>query len=176
MSYGNNFIEDHHVINAIVPVSDFAQGDVTTDEVCMARHNHLTFLVMTGVNGSEHDIVFTVNSCSSIGAGNTTRIPFQYSYTLGDSLVSRNTWSDYATATAAAGYNTDVTASNSAANRSFCIDVDADDLSSTSGVHHEYCSLTMTECGGDVILGNVIAILSEPRFSTDGGDHLNENA
>ena len=128
MSHGNNFIEDHHVINSVVPVADFAGSNVTTDEVCMSRYNHLTFLVVTGVNGSAHDLIFTVNSCSSIAAGNTTAIGFQYSYTLGDSLVSRNTWSDYATATSS-GYTSVTAASNSAANRSFCIDVDAEDLS-----------------------------------------------
>ncbi len=175
MSHGNNFIEDHHVINLVVPVADFITGDVTTDEVCMSRYNHCAFIVATGVNGSEHDIGFTVESCSTIGAGNNTAIGFQYTQTLGDSLVSINTWADYVTATST-GFMTVTAASNSAANRTFIIDVDAEDLSATAGVQHEYVRLVMAESGADAITGCVIAILSEPRFSTDGSHHLNENA
>jgi len=176
MSHGNNFIEDHHVINLVIPAADFAAGDVTTDEVCMSRYNHLAFIVPTGAHAGSDEIVFTVNSCSSIGAGNTTRIPFRYSYSLGDSLASINTWSDYATGTAANGWETDIAGSSSAGNQTFCIDVDAENLSVTAGVQHEYCSLTMTECASDGITGCVIAILSEPRYSTDGSHHQNENA
>lgn len=167
------FLEEQHVVNSIVPVADFIASNKTTDEVCMSRWNHCTWLVVTGANGSAHDMKFTVNSCSTIAAGNTTAIPFDYTYSLGDSLTSRNTWADY-TRVAAAGIMSVTAATNSAANRMFCIDIDADMLSVTSNVQHEYASLTLTESGGDAITGCVITILSDPRFATDGGDHVDE--
>jgi hypothetical protein len=162
------FMENHQVVNLVVPVADVFAGDKTTPEVKMDKWDHCTFLVVTGANASGDEPMFVVESCSTAAGANNTAIPFQYSYTPnGESEAHRGTWYAYA-ATATTGIQTNPT---SAKNLMHVIDFDAADLSSTSGVHHEYARLVVTESGSSGITGCVLAILSNPRYATDADGH-----
>jgi len=162
------FMEDHQVINLVVPVADFIAGGKTTPEVKMDKWNHLTFLVVTGANAGGDEPKFEVESCSDSSGSNNTAIGFQYTSTpAGETEAHRGTWAAYSAKTSD-GYQTNPT---SAVNLMHCIEVDAADLSSTSNVHHEYVRLVCTESGSSGITGCILAILSNPRWATDADGH-----
>ncbi len=157
------FVENHHITNLLVPVADVFSGSKTTDEVKMSDFDLATFLAISGANAGDEPI-FTVQSCSDSAGSNATGIPFDYTSTTGRSAKTmRDTWANYARATAS-GYSKD----SSAANMIWAIDVHAAELSQTAGVKHEYIRLVTTESGSNGITGCVICILSDPRFAKDG--------
>lgn len=166
------FMEDNHVISLLVPVADVFTGDKTTNEVCMKRWDHATFLVITGANGSADEPKFTVESCSDTSGSNNTAIGFDYTSTDGETQTNRNDWAAYSRKTSS-GYQTNPT---SAVNLMHCIEVDAAELSQTSNVHHEYCRLKIEESGSSGITGCVICILSDPRFTADADSHEDETS
>ncbi len=166
MAEGIRFMENHRVINSVIPVADFIATDVETDEVNMENWNHCTFLVITGANGSADEPKFLVESCSDASASNNTAIAFDYTSTPGPALLSRQDWANYTRKTSA-GYQTDT---DSAIGLMHCIEVDAAELSSTAGVQHEFVRLLCEESGSTGITGCVITILSEPRFAIDPGN------
>lgn len=80
------FMEDNHVLGLVVPVADFIATGKTTDEVCMKRWDHATFLVITGANASADEPKFVVESCSDTSGSNNTAIGFDYTSTDGETL------------------------------------------------------------------------------------------
>lgn len=169
MATTQRFMEDHKIVNLLVPVSDVFATNVTTEEVNMAEWNHCSFVVITGANASSDEPAFVVESCSDASGSNNTAIGFDYTATPGAAVASRNNWADYTTKTSA-GYQTNPA---SAVSLMHCIEVDAAELSVTSGVEHEYVRLVITESGSTGITGCVIAILSDPRYAIDPVNQTN---
>ena len=172
MSQTERFLSNNHIISMVVPVADFNATGVTTNEVCMSRWDHATFLVVTGANASADEPHFVVQSCADTSATGATAIGFDYSETDGETQTNRNDWADYTRKTSA-GYQTNTA---SAVNLMYIIEVDAAELSATAGINHEYVRLVMTESGSTGVTGCVICILSDPRFSTDPSQHADETA
>ncbi len=162
------FMEDHKVVNSIIPVADAFATDVETDEVNMENWNHCTWLVITGANGSADEPKFLVESCSDASASNNTAIAFDYTATTGPSLLSRQDWADYSRKTSA-GFQTNTA---SAVGLMHCIEIDAAELSSTDGIQHEFVRLLVEESGTSGITACVISILSQPRHAIDPGNQV----
>ena len=172
MAQVERFLSNHHILSLLVPVADVFAAGKTTDEICMSRYDHASFMVFTGANASADEPKFVVESCSDTSGSNNTAIGFDYSSTDGETATNRNDWADYSLQTSA-GYQTNPA---SAVNLCHLIEVDAAQLSATAGVNHEYVRLVITESGSTGITGCVICILSDPRFSADGSHHQDETA
>ena len=150
----NVWSEKNHVVNATIPVDDYANGDPKSDVVNMKNYKRLTFLVMTGAAADNTNKV-TVQGGISVGSC-TTEIAFKYR-----KIVSGDTMTALTTAVAGTGLN--FTASK--ANEYIIIEVDAQ-VVAAAGTNFCCVACTVTEAGTKgPHAGCVVAILSEPRYA-----------
>jgi len=146
------FSEQHHIVNALSPVSDFAgSGTATSDIVNLAKYKKVTFILSTGVSTTANGTVTVVAGTSVSSATNT--VPFKYRTVLAPGTT--NVPSDLTQATAS-GFS--MTASK--ADSFYIIEVDSEDLAPD----YTTCALKVTEVTNDPQIASIIAILSHPRY------------
>lgn len=154
-----DFLFDHHIVPAFVPVADAFAGGITTEAVSLANYRRATLVVLTGAREDTGiSNLVTIEACTTAAGGTTAAMAFAYralAYT-----TSNDVWSALALATSS-GYN--FASNNTAANVAWFAEVTAEDVAAAvaSGkfvraVIAETANKTITACG--------FWILSEPRY------------
>lgn len=153
----NVWSEQNKVVNAVIPVADAWNGDVTSDIINMENYNKCTFIIATGASAASTDGVVTVNAGTTTPA---TAITFKYRTQIAAAVP--NAGSDVPSAlTAATTSGFAMTASK--AGGVYIIEVDAA-VVAAAGTAYDHVSCTVTENSAGAQTGCIIAILSEPRY------------
>lgn len=140
-----------HIIPIIHPV-DTAAGAPTCDIVSLQKYNHVTFILQTGTNSKGFAV--TVECCNTAAGGsNDAMSEFYYR-----EMATVDTWGAL---TASGGT---LTVADADDNHVFAIEIDADELTAAD---HYFVKLTCAAPASGNNYVSAIAILSEPRYSTD---------
>jgi len=154
----NKWSEKNKVVNAVIPVADFADGTAVTDIINMENYKKLTFIVITGATTTA-DGVITVQAGIS-NASCATDIVFKYRTQIGAVPPAANSDVQSALTTATtSGFA--MTASK--AGGIYIIEVDAQ-VVAAAGTNYDHVSLTITEDTNDPQTGCILAVLSDPRY------------
>ena len=142
-----------HFVKGLDPVADAFAGTVYSDVIDIKNHRQVTFVVYKGVGttGTSTITVQAVAALSPIVAG--TAIAFKYR-----AITTGDTHGDLTTG-ATTGFTT--TAGSS---QLYLIEVDCQKLASLG---LRYLWLKAVEVVDSEVTGGILAILSEPRYSTD---------
>lgn len=145
------FSQEAQLVNCLVPVADYQNGDPASDVVSMAECDKGIFILYTGANASG-DAVITVESCDDTTPTTATAIPFHVTKyeTSGSDVAS----APYA-AVAATGFTTSQTA-----NVFYVIEVSAADLYGTD----KYVRLKVTENTDNAVAGGAFFIGLKTRY------------
>jgi hypothetical protein len=147
------FSEDHHVVNMLSPVADFAGAtSVTTDIINMALYDKVTFILSTGVTTTANGTVTVVAGTTVSSA--TNAVPFRYRTVLAPATTNVPT---ALTAATSAGFS--MTASKP--DSFYIIEVTAEDL---VGGPYSTVALKVTEVTNDPQIASIIGICHHPRF------------
>lgn len=145
----------NHVVNALLPVADAFAGTVYSDVINMKNWNHAQFVIQKGA-GAVGTATITVEACDDVVPTNVSAVPFKY-----QKCTSGDTFGEL-TAAEATGF-----ATTAGANQMYKIEVDSDALV-VSG--YSYIRLKSVEVVDDPVLGGILAVLTEPRYSNEVPD------
>ena len=142
-----------HFVKGLDPVADAFAGTVYSDVIDIKLHRQVTFVIYKGVGttGTSTITVQAVPSLSPIAAG--TAVIFKYR-----AITTGDTHGDL-TSAETTGFTT--TAGSS---QLYLIEVDCQKLASLG---LRYLWLKAVEVVDAAVLGGILVILSEPRYSTD---------
>lgn len=145
------FSQEHQIVNCLVPLADYQNGNPASDIVSMAECDHGVFILYTGANATG-DAVITVESCDTVVPGTATAIAFRLTKyeTSGSDVASTAN-----AAVASTGFTTSTTA-----NVFYVIEVDAADLYSTD----KYVRIQVTEDTNQAVAGGAIFIGQKTRY------------
>lgn len=145
------FSQEHQVVNCLVPLADYQDGDPASDIMSMAECDKAVFILYTGANATG-DAVITVESCDTVVPGTATAIAFHVTkYETSGSDVASATYA----AVTSSGYTTSQTA-----NVFYIIEVDAADLYSTD----KYVRIQVTEDTDQAVAGGALFIGCRTRY------------
>ena len=141
-----------HVINALSPVADAFATEKDTDIVDAGVGDGVLFIIHTGVASAAATSTLTVEASSTIGAGATAVVPFVYR-----ECLATDVWGDWTAATTT-GYLATMTASNGM----WMVYVDSAEIAEEG---YRYVRLSTDEGSGGAVVGGVLAIIINPRYS-----------
>ncbi len=163
MSRSPMFMMNHHVVAGVYPVADVYGAPAVTDIICMKNYDVATFLLIHGVStGGDSDGVITVDAIDNAGGTTATAMPFKYWHCV--SGVTVDAWTG-PVASLAAGW--DMTG---ASNQMYAVEVTGAEVmaagrGATPAYHADWVRLTVTEDTANAIVGGIICILSNCRYS-----------
>jgi len=143
-------IETSHAEISVVPVADAFSGTVAGDVLSLKDHARIRWIIVEGAGGTGTYTV-TVEACDDTTPSNTSAVPFQYRVTTAGSQPGART------AATSAGFT-----STAGANKVIEVEIEAAALLAAG---YGYARLKTVEVVNDPILGGVIAILEDARFS-----------
>lgn len=147
----NKFSEVCHFVTGKAPVADAFDGaNVASDVVDMQNYGKVVFVCFTGA-GATGTSTLTVEACDNTTPSTTSAVPFT-SRTYANSDVP-----GVVTARAASGY-----ATTAGANRIEVCEVDTEALLASG---YRYCRLKAVEVADDPVLGGILILLLDPRYS-----------
>ena len=141
-----------HVVNALPPIADVFDTAANTDIIDAGVGDGVLFIVQNGVSAGAATNTITIEASSTIGAAAVATVPYYYR-----ECVSGDTWGAW-TASAKAGVLFTMTASNSM----WQIWVDSSEIIEEG---YRYVRLATDETGDFAVLGGVLAIITNPRYS-----------
>ena len=141
-----------HVINALSPVADAFATEKDTDIVDAGVGDGVLFIIHTGVASAAATSTLTVEASSTIGAAATAVVPFVYR-----ECLATDVWGDWTAATTT-GYLATMTASNGM----WMVYVDSAEIAEEG---YRYVRLSTDEGSGGAVVGGVLAIIINPRYS-----------
>lgn len=153
-----DFLFDHHIVPAFVPVADAFSGGLTTEAVSLANYRKATLVVITGaIEDANISNLVTVEACTAADGTGNTAMAFrhraqQYSTTV-------DTWGAL-TSAAAAGYN--FATNNAVANAVWFLEVLAEEVQAAKE-NADFVRAVIAETADKTITAGGIWILSEPR-------------
>lgn len=154
-----DFLFDHHIIPALVPVADAFASGVSTEAVSMANYRRATLVIQTGAReDSGISNLVTIDACTTAAGGTTAPVAFTYRVQRYSTTV--DTWSDAALATSS-GYNFAV--NNTAANVTWFIEIDIADVIAAVPAAR-FIRASIAETANKTITASALWILSEPRY------------
>lgn len=143
--------EQGHIVN-ILPPADINGGAVTGDVFSLANYAHADIILTLGVTGAASTVL--LKECTSAAAAGATAIGFSYyaeTTDAGDTLGARTTVANTGFATST---NDNIT---------YCISVDADELSDGS----PWLELHLSDPTVATVV-SAVAVLSGTRYQSDG--------
>jgi phosphoribosylformimino-5-aminoimidazole carboxamide ribonucleotide (ProFAR) isomerase len=154
-----DFLSDHHIVPAFVPVADAFAGGITSEAVSLASYRRATLVVVTGaIEDSGISNLITLEACTAAAGTGNTAVAFAYRVQRYSTTV--DTWSAFALATSS-GYNFAV--NNAVANAVWVAEVTAEQLcQAVDGA--EFVRAVIAETANKTITAGGIWILSEPRY------------
>jgi hypothetical protein len=157
-----DFLFDHHIVPAFVPVADAFTTGITTEAVSLKNYRKATLVIITGaIQDTGVSNILTIEACTTAAGGTTDAIPFhwrvqQYSTTV-------DLWSEL-TLAADTGYN--FSDNNTVANAVWMAEVLAADVAAAvDGA--SFVRAAIAETADKTITAGGIWILSEPRYCGD---------
>jgi hypothetical protein len=162
MSSQIDFLTDHHIVPAFVPVADAFAGGRTTEAVSLANYGKATLVIMTGaIEDADISNVVTIEACTAAAGTNNTAMAFSYRVQQYSTTV--DTWSALAAATSS-GY--DFADNNAVANAVWFIEVTSEDVAAAvSGGY--FVRAVIAETANKTITASGLWILSNPRYPTN---------
>lgn len=157
-----DFLSDHHIIPAFVPVADAFAGGLTTEAVSLAKYRRATLVVITGaIEDTGISNIVTVEACTAADGTGNTAMAFKYRAQQYSTTV--DTWSALTAATTT-GY--DFADNNTVANTVWFLEVTAEEVgAAVDGA--EFVRAVIAETANKTITAGGIWILSEPRYAQD---------
>lgn len=155
-----DFLFNHHIVPALVPVADAFAGGVVTEAVSLANYRRATLIILTGaIEDAGISNLVTLQACTAADGTGATAMAFTrrvLPYT-----TSVDTWGAL-TAALAAGYN--FAAGTPAANAVWMAEVTADELAAAlDGA--TFLRASIAETANKTVTAAGLWILSEPRYS-----------
>lgn len=157
-----DFLFNHHIVPAFVPVADAFAGGINTEAVSLADYRRATLIVLTGAieDGDVSNLV-TLEACLTAAGGTPVAVPFRHRVQLYSTSV--DLWSALALA-AATGYN--FSDNNAVANAVWMAEVLADELE-VANPGAKFLRAVIAETVNKTITAAGLWILSEPRYGSD---------
>lgn len=158
----HDFLFNHHIVPAFVPVADAFASGIDTEAVSLANYRRATLVVITGaVEDSGVSNLVTIEACTSAAGAGATAMAFQYRAM--QYSTSADTWGALTAATSS-GYN--FSDNNAVANAVWMAEVTADEVASAlDGA--SFVQAAIAETADKTITAGGIWILSEPRYCQD---------
>jgi len=148
-----HFMADAHVSNSLPAVANAFAATVYSDVIKMEEFNKIVFLRFSGV-GTTGTSTITVEACDNTTPSNVSAVAFHYRrISVADTHAA-------ITAATTAGFTT-----TAGSNEMYLVEVDADALAA-DGNGYEYVRLKLVEVADDDVLGGIIAIQLQPRYSS----------
>jgi len=157
-----DFLFDHHIVPAFVPVADAFAGGLTTEAVSLRDYRRATLIVLTGaIEDAGISNLVTLEACTAADGTGATAMAFhrraqQYSTTV-------DAWGAL-TSAAAAGYN--FALANAVANAVWMAEVTADEVAAALA-DADFVRAAIAETADKTITAAGLWILSEPRYAGD---------
>ena len=154
-----DFLFDHHIVPALVPVADAFAGGVVTEAVSLANYRRATLVVLTGaIEDTGISNLVTLQACTAADGTGATAMAFGrrvLPYT-----TSVDTWGALTAATSA-GYN--FAAGYTVANGVWMAEVTADEVAAAlDGA--TFLRANIAETANKTITAAAFWILSDPRY------------
>jgi len=74
-----DFLFDHHIVPAFVPVADAFAGGITTEAVSLANYRRATLVILTGAREDTGiSNLVTVDACTTAAGGTTAAMAFNW--------------------------------------------------------------------------------------------------
>lgn len=155
-----DFLSDHHIVPAFVPVADAFAAGLTTEAVSLAKYRRATLIIITGaIEDTGISNIVTVEACTAADGTGNVAMPFKHRTQLYSTTV--DAWSAL-TAALAAGYN--FSDNNTVANVVWMLEVTAEEVgAAVDGA--EFVRAVIAETADKTITAGGIWILSEPRYA-----------
>lgn len=154
-----DFLFDHHIVPAFVPVADAFASGITTEAVSLANYRRATLVIMTGAREDTGiSNLVTIDACTTAAGGTTAAVAFKYRAQRYSTTV--DTWSDLAEATSS-GYN--FASNNTAANVVWFLEVTIEDVIGAVP-NARFIRASIAETANKTITAAGLWILSEPRY------------
>lgn len=155
-----DFLSDHHIVPAFVPVADAFAAGITTEAVSLAKYRRATLVVITGaIEDSGVSNLVTLEACTAADGTGNTAMAFKYRAQQYSTTV--DLWSALTAATSS-GYN--FSDNNSVANAVWFLEVTAEEVgAAVDGA--EFVRAVIAETANKTITAGGIWILSEPRYA-----------
>ncbi len=154
-----DFLFDHHIVPAFVPVADAFSGGITTEAVSLANYRRATLIILTGAREDTGiSNIVTIDACTTAGGGTTAPVAFNWRSMPYSTTV--DTWTAL-TAAAATGYNFAV--NNTAANTVWMAEISIDDVIGAVPAAR-FIRAAIAETANKTITAAGLWILSEPRY------------
>lgn len=145
-------VQEAHFVKGLDAVADAFASTVYSDIVNMEGFGCCTFILHKGV-GTTGTSTITVEASDDVSGSNVTAVEFWYkAITSGDTPGA-------VTAAATTGF-----ATTAGSSQLYVISVPADKL---SGVGKKFVRLKAAEVVDAAVLGGILIIMTEPRFSVD---------
>lgn len=157
----HDFLFDHHIVPAFVPVADAFAGGITTEAVSLANYRRATLIVLTGaIEDSGISNVVTIDACTTAAGGTTAAMAFYWR--LMPYTTSVDTWTSLALV-AATGKN--FATASAVANTVWMAEVTADEVAAavSGGL---FVRAAIAETVNKTITAAGLWILSEPRYAS----------
>lgn len=154
-----DFLFDHHLIPAFVPVADAFAGGITTEAVSLANYRKATLVILTGAREDAGiSNLVTIDACTTAAGGTTAAVAFKYRAMAYSTTV--DTWSALTDATSS-GYN--FAANNTAANVVWFLEVSVEDVIAAVP-DARFIRAAIAETANKTITAAGLWILSDPRY------------
>ena len=162
MSSQVDFLFDHHIVPAFVPVADAFAGGITTEAVSLANYGKASLVIITGAREDTGiSNLVTVEACTAADGTGNTAIAFKHRVQRYSTTV--DTWGALTAATSS-GYN--FASNNTVANAVWFLEVTAEDVAAAVD-GGDFVRAVIAETANKTITAGGIWILSNPRYPTD---------
>lgn len=75
----HDFLFDHHIVPAFVPIADAFAGGRTTEAVSLAEYRRATLIVLTGaIEDAGISNIVTIDACTTAAGGTTAAMSFYW--------------------------------------------------------------------------------------------------
>lgn len=155
----HDFLFDHHIVPAFVPVADAFDGGIDTEAVSLANYRRATLIVLTGaIEDAGISNLVTIEACTTAAGGTTATVPFYWRLMPYSTAV--DTWTELALV-AATGKN--FATASAVANTLWMAEVNADEVvAALAGA--QFVRAAIAETVDKTITAAGLWILSEPRY------------
>ena len=153
-----DFLFDHHIVPAFVPVADAFSGGLTTEAVSLENYRKATLVVLTGaIEGANSNLV-TIEASDDASGSNTTAMAFRYRAQQYSTTV--DTWGSLTAATSS-GYN--FASNNAVANAVWFAEVLAEEVEAAQA-GATFVRAVIAETADKTCTAGGLWILSGPRY------------
>ncbi len=158
---GKDFLMNHHIVSAFVPVADAFSGGIDTDVVSLRDYNRATLVIVTGaVADAAISNLITFKAATDNSKSGATAMVWHRRDCLSSTTV--DLWDDL-TAVTTSGYNFANQSDNGVANVIWYGEVTAAEVQAAL-TDAEFVYATIAETVAKTITAAGIWILSEPNY------------